>query len=59
MIQEVLDQSIKETALYNVHVELGAKLVPFGGFTMPVSYSEGIQAEYFAVRKEAGIFDVK
>ena len=58
MIQEVLDQSIKETALYNAHVKLGAKLVQFGGFTMPVSYPEGIQAEYFAVRNEAGIFDV-
>ena len=58
MIQEVLDQSIKETALYNTHVELGAKLVPFGGYTMPISYPDGIQAEYFAVRNEAGIFDV-
>ena len=58
MTQEVLDQSIMETALYNAHVELGAKLVPFGGFTMPISYPDGIQAEYFAVRKEAGIFDV-
>ena len=49
MKQEVLDQSIKETALYNVHVELGAKLVPFGGYKMPVSYPEGIQTEYFSV----------
>ncbi len=58
MIQEVLDQPIKETVLYNAHVELGAKLVPFGGYTMPASYPEGIQAEYFFVRKEAGLFDV-
>ena len=58
MTQEVLDQPIKETALYNVHVELGAKLVPFGGYTMPASYPGGIQAEYFSVRKEAGLFDV-
>lgn len=58
MTQEVLDQPIKETVLYNKHVELGAKLVPFGGFTMPVSYPEGIQAEYSSVRKEAGLFDV-
>ena len=34
MIQEVIDRSIKETALYNAHVELGAKLVPFGGYKM-------------------------
>ena len=58
MTQEVLDHPIKETVLYNAHVELGAKLVPFGGYTMPVSYPEGIQAEYFSVRKEAGLFDV-
>ena len=58
MTQEVLDQPIKETVLYNVHVELGAKLVPFGGYRMPVSYPDGIQAEYFAVRKAVGIFDV-
>ena len=58
MIQEVLDQSIKETALYNTHVELGAKLVSFGGYTMPISYPNGIQVEYFAVRNKAGIFDV-
>ena len=58
MIQEVLDQSIKETALYNIHVGLGAKLVSFSGYTMPISYPDGIQAEYFAVRNEAGIFDV-
>ena len=58
MTEEVLNQSIRKTVLYNSHVELGAKLVPFGGFTMPVSYLDGIQAEYFAVRKEIGIFDV-
>ena len=58
MTQEILEQPIKETVLYNVHVELGAKLVPFGGYTMPASYPEGIQAEYFSVRKEAGLFDV-
>jgi len=58
MIQKILNQSIKETALYNTHVELGAKLVSFGGYTMPISYPDGIQVEYFAVRNKAGIFDV-
>jgi len=58
MTEEILDIPIKETALYNSHVQLGAKLVPFSGYKMPVSYSNGIQSEYFAVRDEVGIFDV-
>ena len=58
MRQKILEQSIKETALYNAHVKLGAKLVPFGGYIMPISYRDGIQEEYFAVRNDAGIFDV-
>ena len=58
MTQEVLDQSIRQTVLYNTHINMGAKLVPFGGYEMPVSYPDGIQSEYFAVRNEAGIFDV-
>ena len=58
MTAEILDIPIKETALYNSHVQLGAKLVPFAGYKMPVSYSNGIQSEYFAVRDEVGIFDV-
>ena len=58
MTQELLDQPVKKTALYTAHRDLGAKLVPFAGYIMPVSYPDGIQAEYFAVRKEAGLFDV-
>ena len=58
MTKEVLDQPVKKTALYTAHRDLGAKLVPFAGYTMPVSYPDGIQTEYFAVRKEAGLFDV-
>ena len=58
MTEEILDIPIKETALYNSHVQLGAKLVPFAGYNMPVSYLNGIQSEYFAVRDEVGIFDV-
>ena len=58
MTTEILDIPIKETALYNFHVKLGAKLVPFAGYKMPVSYPNGIQSEYFAVRNEVGIFDV-
>ena len=58
MTAEVLNQAVKQTALYNTHINLGAKLVPFGGYEMPVSYPDGIQSEYFAVRNNAGIFDV-
>jgi aminomethyltransferase len=47
----------KRTALYNKHVELGAKIVPFAGFEMPVQYS-GVTEEHFAVREKVGIFDV-
>ena len=58
MTEEILDIPIKETALYNFHVQSGAKLVPFAGYKMPVSYPDGIQSEYFAIRNEVGIFDV-
>ena len=48
----------KRTALYDVHVELGAKIIPFAGFDMPVNYPKGILQEHFAVRRGVGIFDV-
>lgn len=47
----------KKTALYDTHVALGAKMVPFAGFEMPVHYS-GVTEEHFAVREKAGVFDV-
>src|SRR3982075_4048428 len=51
-------QSLKRTPLYDVHVALGAKLVPFAGFEMPVQYPPGITAEHKAVREKSGLFDV-
>ena len=48
---------MKKTALHQVHLEAGARLVPFGGFEMPVQYA-GILAEHDAVRKRAGLFDL-
>ncbi|QDI89846.1 glycine cleavage system aminomethyltransferase GcvT [Salicibibacter halophilus] len=45
------------TVLYDKHVELGAKMVPFGGFEMPVQY-DSIKAEHRAVREAVGLFDV-
>lgn len=47
----------KKTPLYDAHVALGAKMVPFAGFSMPVQYS-GIRQEHEAVRKAVGLFDV-
>lgn len=47
----------KKTALFDKHVSLGAKMVPFAGFEMPVQYS-GVTEEHFAVREKAGLFDV-
>ncbi len=49
--------SNKRTPLYAVHKGLGARLIPFGGFEMPVEYS-GIVKEHTAVRTTAGLFDV-
>ena len=48
---------MKKTPLYETHLELGAKMVEFGGWMMPVQYS-GIISEHNAVRESAGIFDV-
>ncbi len=48
---------MKKTSLYDKHVSLGAKIVPFAGFEMPVQYS-GVTEEHFAVREKVGIFDV-
>jgi aminomethyltransferase len=48
---------LKKTALHATHVALGARMVPFAGWEMPVEYS-GITAEHLAVRSAAGLFDV-
>ena len=51
-------QTLKRTSLYDAHKALGAKMVPFAGWEMPVQYPSGILAEHHAVRTTAGIFDV-
>jgi len=48
---------IKKTALNSRHIELGAKMVPFAGYNMPIQYS-GINDEHLAVRGSVGAFDV-
>ncbi|MDQ1141356.1 glycine cleavage system aminomethyltransferase GcvT [Pedobacter agri] len=48
---------MKNTALTEKHIALGAKMVPFAGYNMPVTY-EGINAEHATVRNSVGVFDV-
>ncbi|HLA14665.1 MAG TPA: glycine cleavage system aminomethyltransferase GcvT, partial [Gemmatimonadaceae bacterium] len=45
----MITSSLKRTPLHHVHAALGAKLVPFAGFEMPVQYPTGITAEHHAV----------
>jgi aminomethyltransferase len=49
---------VKQTPLHAVHVSLGAKMIPFAGFEMPVTYPSGINSEHRAVREDVGVFDV-
>ena len=57
MTQEATLQEDKRTSLYDTHVAMGAKMVPFGGWEMPLQYS-GILDEHQAVRQDVGLFDV-
>ncbi len=52
-----INGSLRRTALFDAHLALGARVVPFGGFEMPVQYSS-ILKEHEAVRKRAGLFDL-
>lgn len=49
---------LKTTALYDMHVALGAKMVPFAGYDMPVQYPMGVLGEHLHTREKAGLFDV-
>ena len=53
-----MNDTLKRTPLYHVHLGLGAKMVPFAGYEMPVQYPSGITVEHQAVREAAGLFDV-
>ncbi|CAN5920550.1 glycine cleavage system aminomethyltransferase GcvT [soil metagenome] len=55
---EPSDSPLKRTPLYDLHRELGARLVPFAGYEMPVQYPTGILAEHAQTRTAAGLFDV-
>jgi aminomethyltransferase len=52
------NQTLQRTPLHALHGELGAKLVPFAGYEMPLHYPAGILAEHLATRSGAGLFDV-
>ncbi|MCK9394342.1 MAG: glycine cleavage system aminomethyltransferase GcvT [Methylobacter sp.] len=49
---------LKKTSLYNLHLELGAKMVPFAGYLMPVQYGKGTLHEHLHCRSHAGFFDI-
>ena len=52
------DDALKPTPLHVLHVELGARMVPFAGYEMPVQYSMGVLKEHLQTRMAAGLFDV-
>ncbi len=49
---------LDKTALHDLHIELGAKMVPFAGYSMPVQYPAGVMQEHLHTRRDAGLFDV-
>ena len=49
---------LKRTPLFDLHVSLGAKMVPFAGYEMPVQYATGVMKEHLWTREHAGLFDV-
>ena len=51
-------ETLRRTALYDLHVESGAKMVPFAGYDMPVQYGLGVLGEHLHTRDKAGLFDV-
>jgi aminomethyltransferase len=52
------DEALKHTPLHALHVELGARMVPFAGYEMPVQYPLGVLKEHLHTRRSAGLFDV-
>ncbi|RUP33332.1 MAG: glycine cleavage system aminomethyltransferase GcvT [Curvibacter sp.] len=54
----VTDSALLTTPLNALHLELGARMVPFAGYSMPVQYPAGLMAEHLHTRSAAGLFDV-
>jgi aminomethyltransferase len=58
-IKQELEKKVKRTCLFDKHLSLGATMVEFGGFDMPLLYQyAGIAPEHMAVREHVGLFDV-
>jgi aminomethyltransferase len=57
-LTDSIDAALKRTPLYPLHVEFGAKMVPFAGYAMPVHYPTGILSEHHHTRSACGLFDV-
>ena len=55
---DMVNNTVKKTALFDRHVALGGSMVEYAGYMMPVRYSAGVIAEHKAVRGAAGLFDV-
>ncbi|UVJ46007.1 glycine cleavage system aminomethyltransferase GcvT [Pseudomonas sp. LS1212] len=51
-------EQLLQTPLYSLHLELGARMVPFAGYDMPVQYPLGVLKEHLHTREQAGLFDV-
>ncbi|MBP8229054.1 MAG: glycine cleavage system aminomethyltransferase GcvT, partial [Xylophilus sp.] len=51
-------QDLLTTPLHALHIELGARMVPFAGYSMPVQYPAGLMAEHKHTRNAAGLFDI-
>lgn len=58
MADHAADTPLLQTPLYDRHVALGARMVPFAGYAMPVQYKDGILSEHMWTRENAGLFDV-
>ncbi len=52
------DMPVKRTPLFDLHMSLGALMVPFAGYEMPVQYTAGVLKEHLHTREKAGLFDV-
>lgn len=52
------DEALKTTPLTQAHIDAGARMVPFAGYSMPVQYTDGVMKEHLWTREHCGIFDV-
>ena len=57
-MSEIASETLSKTPLFDLHVSLGARMVPFAGYEMPVQYPLGVLKEHLHTRAHAGLFDV-